>query len=312
MKGLGGRLAAGTQSCFEGSGLGGPAGGPPGVPGLTQDRAGRLGGSRTELNPGLRGPGRGLCAGRQGGAPEGSRHLRPQPWLLNSQLRPARRLERRDGGRAVSPSPTLLFPAPISPPPSLALPASGSVSFVCCPLILPILSPPRGSPPPPAVSEGGVPAPGGLPCPAAHPGRHAALLLPLRCPPGAAAGLSDRGKTCPATADWPQGPPPPVPGSLVLGAGGAPGSPSGRSTLMPALLPTAADLRHRGEDDRDLHPLLGAGSLRCHACHQGFRWVLPEPPWRWAGTQGALGEEGSQGSGAGGIRKGRGGRAPGL
>lgn len=81
---------------------------------------------------------------------------------------------------------------------------------------------------------------------------------------------------------------------------------------MPALLPTPADLHHRGEDDRDLHPLPGAGSLCCHACHQGFRWVLPEPLWRWAKIQGAPGEEGSQGSGAGGTRKGWGGRAPGL
>lgn len=102
------------------------------------------------------------------------------------------------------------------------------------------------------------------------------------------------------------------PSPAALCCGGVPGSPSGKSTLMPALLPTAADLRHRGEDDRDLHPLPGAGSLRCHTCHQGFRWVLPEPLWRWAGTQGPLGEEGSQGTGAGGTRKGQGGRAPGL
>lgn len=61
---------------------------------------------------------------------------------------------------------------------------------------------------------------------------------------------------------------------------------------MPTLLPTPADLHHRGEDDRDLHPLPGAGSLCCHACHQGFRWVLPEFLWRWARIQGAPGEEG--------------------
>lgn len=206
------------------------------------------------------------------------------------------------------PQPFHFLPASHHPHPWPCLPLD--LSPLCVVLSSSPFSLHLGAPPqPPAVSEGRVPAPGGLPCPAAHPGRHAALLLPLRCPPGAAAGLSDRGKACPATPDWLQGPPPPTPGSPVWGA---PGSPSGRSMLMPALLPTPADLHHRGEDDRDLHPLPGAGSLCCHACHQGFRWVLPEPLWRWAKIQGAPGEEGSQGSGAGGTRKGWGSRAPGL
>lgn len=61
---------------------------------------------------------------------------------------------------------------------------------------------------------------------------------------------------------------------------------------MPTLLPTPADLHHRGEDDRDLHPLPGAGSLCCHACHQGFRWVLPEFLWSGPGSRGPLGRRG--------------------
>lgn len=64
--------------------------------------------------------------------------------------------------------------------------------------------------------------------------------------------------------------------------------PSRGFTLMYMLLHSAADLHHWGEDDRDLHPLLGAGSLRCHTCHQGFGWVLPEQ--RQAGRRG-LGHE---------------------
>ena len=64
--------------------------------------------------------------------------------------------------------------------------------------------------------------------------------------------------------------------------------PSRRFTLMYMLLPSPADLHHWGEDDRDLHPLLGAGSLRCHTCHQGVRWVLPEQ--RQTGRRG-LGRE---------------------
>ena len=67
----------------------------------------------------------------------------------------------------------------------------------------------------------------------------------------------------PRPAPCPCSPPP-----RAEGGGGCP--------LMPPLY-SAADLRHRGEDDRDLPPLPGAGSLCRHTCHQGFRWVPPGP-----------------------------------
>lgn len=65
---------------------------------------------------------------------------------------------------------------------------------------------------------------------------------------------------------------------------------------MPTLLPSPADLHHRGEDDGDLHPLPGAGPLCCHTRHQGFGWVLSEPRqrgWGWgcAPEVGPLGAE---------------------
>lgn len=170
---------------------------------------------------------------------------------------------------------------------------SSHILFLSC-----SLSPcPSGSgpSPPAAVPEGRLPAPGGLPHPAAHPGRHAALLLPLRCTAGAAAGLSDRGKACPATpchllhqTHWQaflsiarfqpvpcwacMACPYPIaaPGPVLE----EPGGPLQQVHTDALVLPFPADLYHWGEEDRDLHSFPGTGSLCCHSCHQGFRWVL--------------------------------------
>lgn len=178
---------------------------------------------------------------------------------------------------------------------------SGSVSFVCRPHHPPPSLSIIGAPPTPAVSEGRVPRPLEAPCPAAHPGRHAALLhCPASLPPVLLQHRSEEVCLLRLAAGSPSA----HPGSPVWGAWES----SGRSMLMPALLPTPADLHHRGESDRDLHPLLEPGHSAATRA-MGFRWVTLGL-WRWAKIQGPLG--GSQGSGGRRDKKGVGGRAPGL
>lgn len=93
--------------------------------------------------------------------------------------------------------------------------------FPSCPLApsLALTGPATTPPTPPAVTENGIPAPGGLLGPAAHPGGHAALLLPLRRPARAAAGLPDRGEDTPAAGTHPH----PDPCSQLPHAAAAPG-----------------------------------------------------------------------------------------
>lgn len=227
---------------------------------------------------------------------------------------------------------TILFPAPVSPCPSLALSASGSLLCVSARLSLFLssslslsvsvhlslglgLGPPNPQQSLKAESRPLEGSPAQLPI--------LADMLLYYCRFAARPVLLQVYQTevRPALPPGPTSSPRlaagllPHPGSQQPCAGAAcAGGPSWRSTLTPTLLPSPADLHHRGEDDRDLHPLPGAGSLCCHTRHQGFGWA--EPQWRrsWGLTQrrGRPGEEGSQGSGAGGTRSGQGGRAQGL
>lgn len=111
---------------------------------------------------------RGMCA-RQGGAPRV--HWAPDPILPQV---PSYFLS-----LPLAPSASKLFSPPACVLTSLAL------------LRLP---PDSAVPSTTAVPEGGISAPGRLIHPAAHPGRHVALLLPFCGPPSVAAGLPDRGE----------------------------------------------------------------------------------------------------------------------